>query len=97
LPDELRSTFANPENQFSHCLETIAIYSSLSRVHKEAGTLLCDFGRYTSKLSNYPLTQNFQKEAHTIIQYQTRRPNQHRHSQSPDICKRYALFWQQMT
>jgi hypothetical protein len=56
LPDELRSTFANPENQFSHCLETIAIYSSLSRVHKEAGTLLCDFGRYTSKLSNYPLT-----------------------------------------
>jgi hypothetical protein len=37
------------------------------------------------------------KEAHTVIQYQTRRPNQHRHSQSPDICKRYALFWQQMT
>jgi hypothetical protein len=27
-------------------LETLVIFSSSSRVHKEAGTLLCDFGKY---------------------------------------------------
>lgn len=51
--ESLRNIFSNPENQFIHRLETIVMYSSSSKVHKEAGSLLCDYGRYACNLSNF--------------------------------------------
>jgi hypothetical protein len=51
VSEELKDMFFNPEDQFCRCLETIIIFSSSPRVHKEAGSMLCDVGRHARNFS----------------------------------------------
>ncbi len=94
IPDQLRSIFSSPEIQFSNCLETIVIHSSSSRVHKEAGFLLCDFGRHTCNSNCFKNCHEF-APTHDICQYwMRRRPKRCPLSQSQDICKHCVPFLQ---